>query len=392
MEKPLSRPRSEPSLTLTGGGRRPLTPSSLPYKGLRPPRTAPARSQSVGDGGLLGSDRPPSRGFSAKIYTRQWTSEQKRLLHERRERAWLRNKGRHACIDFSDEERAALRRYFDCLAESNSRIKLDKLEDFLISLGLASTRHDVQQLVKAISKNASVDIGSYELDFEEYLEIVRQRADSAIFKVFKAMMEGNLGDQNLNFQTVISEYRRHLILDATGARGATPEVLDRCRRIMINFADLQYSRFKEVHGTAPIRREEKEKKKKHEQHSFDPNVGHAPLGGLGMLWRGVCSDQNLVETRPASTEGKSRRVLEKPLSPRSVIRSIVDPTTAHNPNKSSFHRGTVMVSAPMHGPLKATHKLGLPTVPDLSSDPFDDAGFVVEMKRVPSTRVVPPVA
>eukprot|EP00971_Amphidinium_carterae_P054214 1067698-Amphidinium_carterae.1 len=60
----------------------------------------------------------------------------------------------------------------------------------------------------------------------------------------------------------------------------------------------------------------------------------------------------LVDQRPISTD--KRRVLEKPLSPRSVIRSIVDPATSHNPKSATLHRGTVMVSERMHaGTLKA---------------------------------------
>jgi hypothetical protein len=94
----------------------------------------------------------------------------------------------------------------------DARIGIAELEEMLISLGLADTRQDVQDV---LSKVDGDETGS--LDFEEYLRIVCMGdAESTVFQVFKAMLQGKLGDRNLNFPNVISTYRRKLILDATG--------------------------------------------------------------------------------------------------------------------------------------------------------------------------------
>lgn len=142
--------------------------------------------------------------------------EYERVLHQTRERRWMRFRGKHGCIDFTDEERFELRRYFDSLDKNGSgSIGVAELEETLISLGLADTRQDVLAFVAAVDED-----DSGRLDFEEYLTIIRiGEADSAIFQVFKAMMNGKLGDKNLNFPNVISTYRRKVLLDAIGVSG-----------------------------------------------------------------------------------------------------------------------------------------------------------------------------
>merc|ERR1719197_749858 len=114
----------------------------------------------------------------------------------------------------------------------------------LISLGLAANRREVNEIVSGIDDN-----DSGELDFEQYLTIVRTRADPAMFQVFKSMIDGTLGDRNLNFRTVISGYRRGMIMDGTGARDKPGEpesdkakkqeleaAKKRGKRILANFA------------------------------------------------------------------------------------------------------------------------------------------------------------
>lgn len=289
------------------------------------------------------------------IYGRNWTTEQKRLLHEIRERSWLREKGKTKYINFSDSERAELRRYFDALAGPASdsgtkgqdalgkRIRIDKLEDMLISLGLAENRQEVNNIVEAIDENKSG-----ELDFEQYLTIVRTRADSNLYQVFKAMMEGKLGDSNLNFRTVISTYRRQLILDATGARHPDEQdpvkkveraqAMTRGNRILKNFAALQKSRYAELESRGEIKPDNTDCL------PFDGS-GYVPPGGLEMLWRGVCQDHNLVSSRPASADGRSKRTLDPPLSPRTIVESIV-PANAKPRTYFSGSRETLIISAP----------------------------------------------
>jgi hypothetical protein len=164
--------------------------------------------------GALSSHSHPS-GLAGHHPTRSASTDFKRKLHETRQRDWLRKHGKHSCVDFSDAERAELRSFFEGLSGttgSDARIGISELEEMLISLGLADTRQDVQDVIAKLDGDETG-----ELDFEEYLRIVCMGdAESTIFQVFKAMLQGKLGDRNLNFPNVISTYRRKLILDATG--------------------------------------------------------------------------------------------------------------------------------------------------------------------------------
>jgi len=280
------------------------------------------------------------------MLSRAWTTERRRLLHERRQRQWLRSKAKHGYVDFSDAERAELRRYFDALAEDNQRIRLESLEDLFISLGAADTRDEVLKLVAELDED-----NNGELDFEEYLEIVRNWTNANItqarlraakapgeyeevaaaakraketterLKVFMAMMQGKLGDRNLNFKTVISNYRRSLMFDATGARGCPTDQQARGSRILHNFAALQRNRHQAVEVSDDSDHDDDDGERSAKR--FDEAVGPAPLGSLGMVWRGVCHEHNLVSSRPTSSNGKHRRrSLERPLSPSQVVASI----------------------------------------------------------------------
>lgn len=277
------------------------------------------------------------------ICSKKWTTEHRRLLHQQRERNWLQRKAKHRCIDFSDSERSALKRYFDALAEGNQRVGLDKLENMLISLGLAETREEVANVVAQVDGD-----GSRELDFEEYLELVRSRADSNLYLVFKAMMEGSLGDPNLNFQTVISSCRRTLILDATGARGVSGDQQELGYKILNNFASLQRSRHAETAAEIEAGGESPTSASQMAALTtlpFDVSSRTAYSGQLGIMWRGVCHEHRLVNSRPSSVEGKqrSRRSLQRPMSPKEVVSGIVKVKTSM---RMKSRRGTVIVGAP----------------------------------------------
>lgn len=253
-------------------------------------------------------------------------------------------------VFFSESERTELRRYFEAIAEVESantskqrKIRVDRLEDMLISLGLAENRHEVEAIVRAID-----DEESGELDFEQYLTIVRTRADPAIFQVFKAMIDGKLGDGNLDFRTVISGYRRGMIIDATGARTASPSEpeLDkkkkseieatkrRGNRILHNFATLQNSRYEKA--------EKSGQKAGGDVLPFDAR-GRAPPGSMELLWHTVCADHGLLPSPRASGDGTSKRTLDPPMSPREVIERIVQ---ANGKKSINQRRGTLIISAP----------------------------------------------
>lgn len=311
--------------------------SSASAPTLLPPIVGKGQPKSPGGGKSLNLD---------SVYSRGWTTETKRLLHEHRQRTWLHKQAKHRYIDFADAERAELRRYFDCLAEGGERIHVNRLEDMMISLGLARDRGEVGNIVEMIDHGEHAG----ELDFEEYLALPLTRVDSALFQVFKAMMEGKLGDRNLNFQTVISTYRRRQILDATGASTKSVARKEHGIRILHNFATLQRGRHATPsQGDSVARTAGKAAK---DVPSFD-NVGRAPVGTLGMMWRGVCHDHDLVSSRPASADGR-KRTLDPPLSPREVISAILD-RGGQPVSKSSLHhvagghRGTIVISAPDRG-------------------------------------------
>ena len=117
---------------------------------------------------------------------------------------------RHRFMDFAPQEQIELRRYFDELA-SEGRIGFEELETMLISLGLAEDSKDVRAWADQVD---DLQLGA--LDFEQFLQLVLKRKNSNLVSVFRQMASGQLGDPSLNFQTIISEYRRKLIMDAAG--------------------------------------------------------------------------------------------------------------------------------------------------------------------------------
>lgn len=254
------------------------------------------------------------------MYGKNWAGETKRMLHVRRERHWLRCKHKHGYLDFSDHEREELKHYFNAMSDGNDRIGLQTLEVMLISLGLADNSKDVAKIVEKIDSSRDD-----ELDFEEYLEIVRSRTDANLIQVFKAMVEGKLGDRNLNFQTVLSTYRRQLIMNATGARSQVPEHQEQGSRVLENFAALQRSRFREAAAIADSAEDLDLSASTIQALSlpFDSGRTEAAVGPLDMLWRSVCRENGLYSSRPSSADGKSRRTVEKPPSPESIIAAVV---------------------------------------------------------------------
>lgn len=270
-----------------------------------------------------------------------WCPEHKRFLHERRERQWLRSKAKHDCIDYSDGERAAFKVYFDSLAGWKDEMSFDKLEDMMISLGLAESKKEVCEIVEALASGTR-DVNFFDgLDFEEFLEIVRKCTRADILPVFKAMMEGNLGNPNLNFETVLSQYRRKLFLTylterdkkdekkgaekRSGSKGSSrkgspkakgtnssssiKDPMKKGEQVLKSFAALQKSRYDEA---------EENGEQNHSLLPFEAG-GVIPVGGLGMVWRTMVTEQGLASSRPSSAQAKKHR--EPPLSPRSVVQS-----------------------------------------------------------------------
>jgi len=133
-------------------------------------------------------------------------------------RAWLRKHGKKEFIDFDDDARSKLRKYFNSLDQDGSRsIGVDELEDPLIALGLVANREDVEKLIASVDEDQSGQI-----EFDEFLAIMKNLnskdgKESVLFKFFQSMYTGKLMDNmdpNLPFKLNVSQYRRRKLLDA----------------------------------------------------------------------------------------------------------------------------------------------------------------------------------
>lgn len=234
----------------------------------------------------------------------------------------------------------AFKSYFDALAGTDGFLSISQIEDLFISLGIASNQKEIATIVEKVD-----DLRAGKLDFEQFLELIRSRTDSSIVSVFRNMMEGKLGDTNLNFQTVLSEYRRQLFIDASGARESSKARHELGAKVLQNFAELQRNRNRKpepdqeddefgLEGDAP----ETPKERPFEVH------GQAPMAGLKMTWRGACTEHDLLPAdRPPSA---NRNKQERPRSPSEILREI----TANfvKPKKLTGQRGggTVIIKAP----------------------------------------------
>lgn len=240
---------------------------------------------------------------------------------------------------FSDE-RLVLKDYFDALADTDGFLSLAQIEDLFISLGIASNQEEIASLVKKVD-----DLRTGKLDFEQFLELVRSRTDSSIVSVFKNMMDGKLGDPNLNFQTVLSEYRRQLFIDASGARESSSARHELGAKVLKNYAELQRNRNRQTvadpeddsfalgGGSSDPSKE----------WAFEVN-GQAPLGGLKMTWRGACTEHNLLPAdRPSSA---SRPKHERPQSPSEILRDITKNFVPSKKLTGQRGGGTVIIPAP----------------------------------------------
>jgi len=226
-------------------------------------------------------------------------------------------------MDFSDAERTELRHFFEGLSGSHgsdARIGIAELEEMLISLGVADTRADVLSVIATLDGDETG-----ELDFEEYLRIVCMGdAESTVFQVFKAMLQGKLGDRNLNFPNVISTYRRKLILDASGVGSfekndrslddsredvsnprSTRGQKARYTKMLDNFETLNDSmlgRLNASHGKTQ---------------SSLPTKSVA--GSLAMAWNSFCTEYNL---KPVKQFPGAASTLGRPQSPNTVLAKI----------------------------------------------------------------------
>lgn len=153
------------------------------------------------------------------------------MMKESKQRKWLIKRGKGHVLAFTDDEIRKLKECFSQLDDDGSgSIGIEELEEPLIGLGLADTKHEVKQMIEAVD-----DDGSGQIEFEEFIGIIQQSQEgqrgSKINQFFKDMSNGKLGDQNLSFSVNVQDLRRKLMMAAILGHG---QEQDEGRRILNN--------------------------------------------------------------------------------------------------------------------------------------------------------------
>eukprot|EP00931_Biecheleriopsis_adriatica_P049444 TRINITY_DN28602_c0_g1_i1.p1 TRINITY_DN28602_c0_g1~~TRINITY_DN28602_c0_g1_i1.p1 ORF type:complete len:328 (-),score=61.86 TRINITY_DN28602_c0_g1_i1:76-1059(-) len=253
--------------------------------------------------------RPRPKKSRSDIYGKRWAPERKQYLHYHKERRWLELKAKQQHVNFTPKERRELRKCFDALAGKTGVVTLEQIEDMLISFGIANSRDEVAKLVAKVD-----DLNAGELSFEQFLELVFARKDMNMVKVFQDIIEGNLGDCNLNFLTLLSENRRRHFINASGAREVDSDQQMVACKVLQNFSDLRRGRI----SRAIVRDPQAEALgiyQKRPPSAEVPNFeakGSIPMGSLSAIWRGICSDRDLLSHEAQNEHWASRHRQSKP--------------------------------------------------------------------------------
>ena len=120
-------------------------------------------------------------------------------VNNKKERKWIRTRGKSHVLRFSDEEITKLKECFGALDDDDGgSIGLDELTEPLIGLGFADEQDEVETMIQAVD-----DDGSNQIEFEEFLLIIKGKSGDAktekIKKFFKDMTNGEVGNQDLSF-------------------------------------------------------------------------------------------------------------------------------------------------------------------------------------------------
>lgn len=137
------------------------------------------------------------------------------IVDAQRELNWLRQ---HAPAVFAPRfkeylQRRDLKAWFRFMdADGSGEISVDELEDPLTSMGLATSRRQVEDLIASVDEDGSGEIG-----FEEFLAIVTQGSNNPIRRLYESLENGELGDPCLHLAVLVAAYRRHVIMRACAA-------------------------------------------------------------------------------------------------------------------------------------------------------------------------------
>ena len=125
-----------------------------------------------------------------------------------------------------------MRKYFLSLDHDGSgSIGAEELVDPLIALGLADSMAEVIKMVEAVDTD-----GSGEIEFSEFLELIKGGDDNTMAEFFKGIIAGSLieGADILPFNLVVGFYRRERLIE--GVLGADQKTREKGEQVLTNYS------------------------------------------------------------------------------------------------------------------------------------------------------------
>ena len=121
---------------------------------------------------------------------------------------WLKGRGKGTKMATEMDRVRMLRDWFEALdADGSGDISVDELEEPLISIGLVSSKQDLEEMIKKYDSS-----GDGEIDFQEFVKMVMTKEEggqsNAMLKLFEDFSEGKLGNKHLPFSTLVHLYSR----------------------------------------------------------------------------------------------------------------------------------------------------------------------------------------
>jgi len=289
--------------------------SRPPSSGSRCPSTADmSKNEGTRLGGLAHSHSAPAVGTLRPCSAAEVKAQRKESFHFKRQRRWLEIRNKQHCLSFTEQEISDFRRFFNALTKGKETLRLDQFEDMLVCLDLAKSRKDIRAYMEVIQDH----VVDRQINFPDFLKTFESQLDGAEMVVLKQLLQGSYDSRDLDFPTFISERRRELILNATGARGSVAKGTS--SQIVRTFADLLEDRCYSDFGPAGSNNKSDD--------------GVLLMGGLGTMWNVACVQHGLARTLTAE-ERTAQFKKSTPLSPRTVVNNIVK---AAGPRTLGVHR------------------------------------------------------
>jgi centrin-1 len=135
---------------------------------------------------------------------------------------WQESRGKF--VEFDIKTMNKYKKYYDDIAEinpnpDNDGMGVDQLEEPFISLGLAYTKEEVENLISSVD-----DDDSGKIEFEEFLRIIHNKSkkkakgNEKITNFFKELASNNISSEtdlhHFSFKTIMGILRRNKLLKA----------------------------------------------------------------------------------------------------------------------------------------------------------------------------------